>query len=111
MNITATIITAIISCIVSFCLGGALSFFFTKYKSVVKKEKAERDGMRELLRCKLIDYHDKYVDRGSCPIYIKEAATRSYEAYHDLGGNGVITGLYQELMALCVSSEEKGGKN
>lgn len=112
MNLATTILTTAITSVVSFFLGGGLSFLLTKGKKVVKKEKAERDGMRELLRCKLIDYHDKYTQRGYCPLYIKEAATRSYAAYHELGGNGVITGLYNELMELPVLKEAgKGGGN
>ena len=47
-----------------------------------------------------IEYHDKYTERGFCPIYAKEADRRSYEAYHALGGNGVITKLYNDIMAL-----------
>ena len=56
--------------------------------------------MQSLLRNQIIEYHDKYTAKGFCPIYAKEAARRCYEAYHALGGNGVITKLYNDIMAL-----------
>lgn len=59
-----------------------------------------------LLRGKIIDYHDKYTERGYCPLYVKESARRSYEAYHALGGNGIVTKLYSDLMSLPESEKE-----
>lgn len=100
MNFYTTLITSVISCLVSFFLGGGLTFFITKCKGGLKREKALEEGVKCLLRSKLIDYHDKYIERGYCPIYVKESARRSYDAYHNLGGNGVITKLFQDLMAL-----------
>lgn len=97
---TATLVACIISWAVSFFLGGLASFLIAKYKGLQKREKALQDGVQSLLRNQLIEYHDKYTERGYCPIYAKESARRSYEAYHELGGNGVITKLYNDIMAL-----------
>lgn len=96
----AILLTAIISCVVSFFLGGALTFILAKVKGIFKREKALGNGVQVLLRNQLIEYHDKYTDKGFCPIYAKESARRSYEAYHELGGNGVITKLYNDIMQL-----------
>ncbi len=104
------IISAIISCVVSFFVGGALTALFSKWKKVLKREKALEDGMKSLQRIQLIEYHDKYTERGYCPIYAKEAATRCYESYHELGGNGVITKLYNDLLALPETKDEKEKK-
>ena len=106
MNVWTMIITSAISCMVSFFLGGLLTIFSKKWKGGLKREKAMQDGVKCLLRGKLIDYHDKYTERGYCPIYVKESARRSYEAYHALGGNGVVTKLYDDLMALPESEKE-----
>lgn len=100
MNINAAIITSMVSCAVSFFFGGALAIMSTKWKKAIKRESALQAGMQSLLRDKLIEFHDKYTERGYCPIYVKESVQKSYEAYHDLGGNGVITRLYEEIMAL-----------
>ncbi len=97
---SATVITAIISCSVSFFLTGILGFLLAKIKGTYKREKALADGVQVLLRNQLIEYHDKYTEKKFCPIYAKESARRAYEAYHELGGNGVITKLYDDIMAL-----------
>lgn len=109
MNVQGTLIAAIVSCAVSFFLGGALSFLAVKFKGIFKRERAMQDGLQSLLRSKIIDYHDKYMERGYCPIYAKETIRRSYEAYHDLGGNGVVTKLYNDLMALPEEEKQNGG--
>ena len=59
-----------------------------------------REGVQCLLRAEIIRNHDKYMDMGYCPIYAKEALKRAYHAYHELHGNDVATGLYNEVMAL-----------
>ena len=106
MNLWVIIITSVVSCLVSFFLGGGLAYIAARCKGGLKREKAVQEGVKGLLRSKLIDYHDKYTGRGYCPIYVKEAARRSYEAYHDLGGNGVISKLYSDLMALPETEKE-----
>lgn len=100
MNFFSVLLPSLISCLVSFVLGGALTFFAAKCKGVFKRERALEEGLKCLLRSKLIDFHEKYTERGYCPIYVKEAARRSYEAYHNLGGNGVVTKLFRDLMEL-----------
>ncbi len=101
---SGTIITAVISCCVSFFLGGALAYLAARWKGLLKREKALQNGLQSLLRNTIIEYHDKYTERGYCPIYAKDALRRIYDAYHDLGGNGVITKLYEDVMKL---DEEK----
>lgn len=103
---TTVIVTAIISCCVSFFLGGVLTFLVARVKGLFNREKALTDGVRSLLRNKIIEYHEKYTRQGFCPIYAKEAARSNYEAYHALGGNGVITKLFNDIMALPESKKE-----
>lgn len=100
MNLWVAVITSVISCLISFFLGGGLACLSARWKGGFKREQALQEGVKSLLRSQLIDYHEKYVERGSCPIYVKESARRSYEAYHGLGGNGVVTKLFEDLMAL-----------
>lgn len=57
-------------------------------------------GLQSLLRSELIKTHDKYTDKKYCPVYAREVVSNAYEAYHALGGNGVITQLYGATMAL-----------
>lgn len=101
------IISAIISCVVSFFVGGALTFIVAKMKGIVKREKALGDGVQSLLRSQLIEWHDSFMEKGYCPLHIKDAATHTYEAYHALGGNGVITKMYEDLINLPEEKKEK----
>lgn len=89
---------------VPFVCGGAVSFA----GAMMIKLKAVKAGIQCLLRAEIVRSHDKYTERGFCPIYAKDALTKAYTAYHALGGNDVATSLYKEVMALPT---EKGGKN
>lgn len=68
---------------------------------LLKKQKKDRDanskGTMLLLRVQLIEYHDKYTILGSIPSYAYENFCEMYEAYHKLGGNGMITKMKEEI--------------
>ncbi len=101
------ILLSVLSCAASSVIGGGLTYLFTRLKNGIKREKALTEGVLSLLRNQLVEYHDKYTGRGYCPIYVKESARHSYEAYHGLGGNGVITKLYEDLMELPEEARDK----
>lgn len=57
-----------------------------------------RDGVKELLFCKLETLHLRMVDNeGIMSVADKETAERIYTAYHTLGGNGVGTRMITEI--------------
>lgn len=85
---------------VPFVCGGIITGVVTYLKMRKKTDKAVKDGLQCLLRAEIIRSHEKYAERGYCPIYAKEALRREYDAYHALGGNDVATSLYNELMEL-----------
>ena len=102
-----TIIDAIIRWAVPFVLGGAISVAISATKKVKRRDEeakseyfALKNGIQCLLRAEIIRNHDKYMAKGFCPIYAREALTRAYAAYHALGGNDVATDLYQEILKL-----------
>ena len=74
-----------------------LSSFLGYVVWVLQSQKKDRDansrGTMLLLRVQLIEYHDKYVEM--------------YQAYHDLGGNGMVTKMYNEIQELHL--QRKGG--
>ena len=75
---------------------------------LISQNLAMRRGMRALLRADIIRLYNKYHDdRGYCPIYVKQALGDEYKQYHSLGGNGLITELYNELMALPTEPERE----
>ena len=85
-----------IKSLIPFLCGAAAAFA----GSLLIRLQAIKKGLQCLLRAEIIRSHDKYTERGYCPIYAKEALTRAYKAYHDLGGNDVATNLYNEVLEL-----------
>lgn len=71
---------------------------------LLKEQKKDRDanakGTMLLLRVQLIEYHDKYTSLGEIPSYAYENFMEMYEAYHALGGNGMITKMKHEIEEL-----------
>ena len=96
MNVWATILTAFISTTV----GVVITSVVGNFRNNKQKNAATQNGLQSLLRAEIIRQHEKYTERGFCPIYAKDALRREYESYHLLGGNGVITDLYNDLIAL-----------
>jgi hypothetical protein len=81
---------------------------------LLKRQKKDRDanskGTMLLLRVQLIDYHDKYMTLGEIPSYAFENFCEMYEAYHELGGNGMITKMNEEMHELHIKTKERGTK-
>ena len=71
---------------------------------ILKEQKKDRDanskGTMLLLRVQLIEYHSKYMELGEIPTYAYENFCEMYKAYHDLGGNGMVTKMYEEIQEL-----------
>ncbi len=68
--------------------------------------RAMTGGMRSMLRSELLHEHTKWTKRGYCPLESKEYAQRTYESYHSLGGNGIGTSMYEDIMALPLAPRE-----
>ena len=81
---------------------------------LLKEQKKDRDangkGTMLLLRVQLIEYHDKYMKLGEIPSYAYDNFVEMYEAYHALGGNGMITKMHQEIQSLHLQTKN-GGKD
>ena len=81
---------------------------YKKNKELCDKNKAMEYGMRALLRDRIIQSYNHYhEEKGYCPIYVKDAIDDMYNQYHALGGNGTITKLHEELMALPTEPKER----
>ena len=78
---------------------------------LLQQQKKDRDanskGTMLLLRVQLIEYHDKYVKLGEIPSYAFDNFVEMYNAHHALGGNGMVTKMYNEIQELHLRS---GGK-
>lgn len=77
---------------------------------LLRNQKKDRDanskGTMLLLRVQLIEYHSKYMRLGSIPPYAYDNFCEMYNAYHELGGNGMITKMMHEIEELHL--REKG---
>ena len=72
-----------------------------------RQDKALDDGMRALLRDRIISACDHYFEKGYAPVYARENITGMYEAYHSLGGDGIVTDMVRRAMELPY---KKGGE-
>ena len=73
---------------------------------LLKNQKKDRDanskGTMLLLRVQMIEYHSKYMKMGDIPSYAYLNFCEMYEAYHELGGNGMVTKMKQEIEELHI---------
>lgn len=113
-QIITLVMTVAITAIVTSVVGYIIERIKAKHKQKLDAEddskdylKAVGNGTQCLLRAEIIRQYEKWIDRGFCPIYAKDALTKEYNSYHELGGNGTITGLYNELMELPDHSLKK----
>lgn len=81
-------------------LGLALGFISTKYKKSKKKEKAIEQGVQALLRNELIRRYREYELKGEISILDKENLEHMYAEYINLGGNGTVKKMYEDLIDL-----------
>lgn len=88
-------------------IGGVVTLGNVAYTTISAKRERKKHrnsdvekGLQCLLRAEIIRSHEKYIDRGECPLYAKEALTQVYDSYHALGGNGTVTRLYNTCLDL-----------
>lgn len=89
MEIVANIAIAVITPI--------LGYIVWLLKNQKKDRDANSQGTMMLLRVQLIEYHDKYMKLGEIPSYAYENFVEMYDAYHALGGNGMVTKMKHEI--------------
>lgn len=71
-----------------------------KAEADAKAQKTLNEATKCLLRVKLIEDHDKFMERGHIPSYALSNYEQMYEAYHELGGNGMIEAMHDEIRTL-----------
>lgn len=84
-----------------------LSYIVWMLQNQKKARDANSKGTMLLLRVQLIEYHDHYIKQGSIPSYVYQNFCEMYEAYHQLGGNGMITKMYEEVNELHMNKGVK----
>lgn len=69
-----------------------------------KKRDANSKGVMLLLRVQLIEYHEEWAARGYVTKHGITNFMEMYEAYHSLGGNGMVTHLLEEVKELPIKN-------
>lgn len=84
------------------CTGLVLAY--NKLAAKIKKEQEENEalksGMRALLRRQIIEDCRAVKAEGAVDPDRRDTILDMYQSYHDLGGNGTITRIKDEMMAL-----------
>ena len=77
-----------------------IGYLFKKILMLWKRQQAIENGVQALLRNELIRRYREYEVKGEISILDKENITHMYEEYKNLGGNGTVEKLYDELLDL-----------
>jgi len=93
---------------VPFVCGGCITWCITYMKMRKRHDRALENGVQCLLRGELIRDYKEYSHKGYCPIYGKEAVKRAYTAYHALGGNDVVTEMYEKMLKMPTEPQSQG---
>lgn len=90
---------------------GAFTLAYRRLSNRLKKHRTREDaleaGVEALLADRLIQLRNYYADRGYCPTYARTSADAMYKAYHDLGGNGMITDVFDGLKKLPMDKKKE----
>ena len=80
-------------------------------RRISKKLEAERqrneaieNGVKDILRIQILDTYDKCKQQGQISVARKDAIDSAYRSYHALGGNGTITRVHEEIMAMDIGN-------
>ena len=97
----------VISAAVGWAVLAALAALAASVFQLYRLVRALTDGVRTNLRSRLVDLHERYVVPGDgCPDWVKQEAEQVYRSYHGLGGNGVGTHYYKEIIDAPVGGAE-----
>ena len=90
-----------------FLFGGAIYLISKKVKeqkckqeSMQIQQEATQNGVKALLRDRIIATYDLHIDKGYMSIYSRENLDEMYKEYKKLKGNGVVDHLIEELNEL-----------
>ena len=86
--------------------GAIITLLWTMLRAKKRENDALKEGMQALLRDRIIQAYNHYLDKGWIPIYAMESIEACYKSYEELGENGVIDNLMRQLRELPNHSTE-----
>ena len=81
-------------------IGILIASLWQKFRKSQKEQDAICLGLQSLLRGEITKAYYNYKDKGWIPLYALQSIEANYKNYEALGANGVIDGLWKELLAL-----------
>ncbi len=96
------ILKIILNYVIPTILGGGIGFILTKLKKNKSKEEAIELGVQALLRNELIRRYREYEAKGEISILDKENMEAMFEQYKNLGGNGTVKHMMDEMFELPI---------
>lgn len=94
------ILQIILSYLLPTILGGIVGFISTKLKRNKKKDLAIEFGVQALLRNEIIRRYREFESKGEISILDKENLEEMFEQYKNLGGNGTVKKMMDDLLNL-----------
>lgn len=86
------------------CAFGIPSMCLVTMIAVAKKTLASINavklGLQAVLRDRLYQSYNNYIDKGYAPIFARENFENMYQQYHTLGANGVMDDLRDDFLKL-----------
>ena len=73
-----------------------------KLKGEQERNKAIENGVRDMLRLTILDNYERCKQAGVISVSRKDAIDSAYNSYHALGGNGTVTQVHSEIMAMPI---------
>lgn len=65
-----------------------------------KESEAIKNGIRAVLRDRILQSYNHFSAKGKIKIEELENISNMYIAYHNLGGNGVVTSIYNRVLEI-----------
>ncbi len=96
------ILKIVISYVIPTILGGGIGIISTKLKKNKSKDEAIELGVQALLRNELIRRYREYEAKGEISILDKENMEAMFEQYKNLGGNGTVKHMMDEMFELPI---------
>lgn len=94
------ILQMILSYLIPTILGAILGFIATKFKKNKKKDLAIEQGVQALLRNEIIRRYREFETKGEISILDQENLDEMFVQYQNLGGNGTVKKMMNDLYEL-----------
>ena len=98
--ITKYIIEIILGCILTL-----ITYLYNKLRNYNRVIKYTKNGVKILLKNKIIEKYYYYMKQGFITLYDKQMIEDLYNEYHNLNGNGLIENLIEDINDLPISND------